>query len=139
MKKELLEKLKNFKSKEEIKEFIKNNNLNIDETKIDTYLNKNKELDNDELNSVSAGCFESDSGENPKFKIGDKVDYSALINHSNNRFYGKWTITSVSSSKSIDSYGCNVFTYSIKCDVVNALDTYLFTDTRENISENDLD
>lgn len=73
-KEEILKQINNATTKEEMLEIIKENNLDIPEEKVDLFLDK-KALKDDELNNVNGGMSSSDnSGDTPKFKVGDKVD-----------------------------------------------------------------
>lgn len=73
-KQEILKQINNAATKEEMLEIIKENNLDIPEEKVDLFLDK-KALKDDELNNVNGGMSSSDnSGDTPKFKVGDKVD-----------------------------------------------------------------
>lgn len=77
--KELIEKAKNAKSIDEIKEIAKENNLEINDKEAQIVFNKfhsNGELSEEELDNVAGGqCVPESSGLTPKYKVGDEVIY----------------------------------------------------------------
>lgn len=117
MKKELIEKIKECNNKNELDNLLKENNIVLKEEELNKYysLINEKEISDNELDSVSGGCGEfdrKDSGSTPKFSVGEKVTVE-------NR--GEAIITYVSPFKKEfkDDNGktYNVFTY--KCNFKN--------------------
>lgn len=74
-KEEILNQLNNAATKEEALEIIKQNNLSISEDKVDSYFD-DKSLSDEALNNINGGFMTrfSDSGDTPKFQVGDRVD-----------------------------------------------------------------
>lgn len=80
---ELLNELKNCKNKEEVKELLKNNDIDVKEEVIDKYYNKSS-LSDLELSNVNGGCNSIadalartyNSGDSPKFYLNQKVTNS---------------------------------------------------------------
>lgn len=116
-KKEIIEKINKCKNKDEV---------------ISLFNNHKDELNDDELDLVSGGCGESDSGDTPKYNIGEIVGINYGLT------YAIYVIDSVSLSKTmIDGY--NQFTYSLtnlqyKSYKDNTV--YRTTSKKENIPEN---
>lgn len=97
--KDLLNKAKDCKSEEELKELAKENHVDLSEEEIGLYyekvksFNKKGQLADDELNAVSGGCGSGES-DRPLFSVGDKVTFTG------SDFKTKHgTITRVSESK----------------------------------------
>ena len=68
---EMMEKAKTAKSMQELLEMAKAENIELsaeEAEKAFEKLNKSGELSDDELDNVSAGCYES--GDTPKFSVG---------------------------------------------------------------------
>lgn len=81
---EILDEISSLSSKEEIRDYLNNKNINYDENDVDNafkLITKKGELSNDELNSVSGGCTVEYN--EPKFKVGEivspRVGYEAEI------------------------------------------------------------
>lgn len=75
MNKELLKKVKTCKSRSELESLLKENNINVNNEKLDIYYNRliNNELSEEELVNVGGGTSYGikESGSTPLFKIGD--------------------------------------------------------------------
>ena len=75
---EMMEKAKTAKSMQELLEMAKAENIELsaeEAEKAFEKLNKSGELSDDELDNVSAGCYES--GDTPKFSVGQHVGVCA--------------------------------------------------------------
>ena len=111
--KELLEKAKTVKTAKELLEMAKAENIELTEEKAaKTFaeVNKTGELSDEELDNVAGGgCGRDyeDSGETPKFRVGDRL---AMVHPVIGRHIAV-RITYVSSVKSCMN-GVNVFTYN---------------------------
>ncbi len=109
--KELLEKAKTAKTAEELLAMAKAENIEMTAEEAAKYfaeLHKTGELSDDELDNVSAGCYES--GDTPKFSVGQHVGVCAGRGHAPAR------ILSVSDEKHDGWCKNKQWIYSIKFD-----------------------
>ena len=108
---EMMEKAKTAKSMQELLEMAKAENIELsaeEAEKAFEKLNKSGELSDDELDNVSAGCYES--GDTPKFSVGQHVGVCAGRGHAPAR------ILSVSDEKHDGWCKNKQWIYSIKFD-----------------------
>ena len=108
---EMMEKAKTAKSMQELLEMAKAENIELsaeEAEKAFEKLNKSGELSDDELDNVSAGCYES--GDTPKFSVGQHVGVCAGRGHAPAR------ILSVSDKKHDGWCRNEKWIYSIKFD-----------------------
>ena len=108
---EMMEKAKTAKSMQELLEMAKAENIELSAEEAETAfekLNKSGELSDDELDNVSAGCYES--GDTPKFSVGQHVGVCAGRGHAPAR------ILSVSDEKHDGWCKNKQWIYSIKFD-----------------------
>ena len=106
-----MEKAKTAKSMQELLEMAKAENIELsaeEAEKAFEKLNKSGELSDDELDNVSAGCYES--GDTPKFSVGQHVGVCAGRGHAPAR------ILSVSDKKHDGWCRIEQWIYSIKFD-----------------------
>ena len=108
---EMMEKAKTAKSMQELLEMAKAENIELsaeEAEKAFAELHKTGELSDDELDNVSAGCYES--GDTPKFSVGQHVGVCAGRGHAPAR------ILSVSDKKHDGWCRNEQWIYSIKFD-----------------------
>ena len=108
---EMMEKAKTAKSMQELLEMAKAENIELsaeEAEKAFAELHKTGELSDDELDNVSAGCYES--GDTPKFSVGQHVGVCAGRGHAPAR------ILSVSDEKHDVWCKNKQWIYSIKFD-----------------------
>ena len=108
---EMMEKAKTAKSMQELLEMAKAENIELsaeEAEKAFEKLNTSGELSDDELDNVSAGCYES--GDTPKFSVGQHVGVCAGRGHAPAR------ILSVSDKKHDGWCRNEQWIYSIKFD-----------------------
>ena len=108
---EMMEKAKTAKSMQELLEMAKAENIELsaeEAEKAFAELHKTGELSDDELDNVSAGCYES--GDTPKFSVGQHVGVCAGRGHAPAR------ILSVSDKKHDGWCRNEQLIYSIKFD-----------------------
>lgn len=123
--KELMELAKSAKSMEELKKLAQENEIEISEQDVEmiySRFHKTGELEDDELENVSAGCYES--GDTPVYAVNDHVRFCV------GKGWVTGTIQKVSSKKS-SVYGIyKEFRYDILIDHS--------TDVREDVYESDI-
>ena len=120
---EMMEKAKTAKSMQELLEMAKAENLELsaeEAEKAFEKLNKSGELSDDELDNVSAGCYES--GDTPKFSVGQHVGVCAGRGHAPAR------ILSVSDKKHDGWCRNEQWIYSIKFDQGGEVRNYVYED-----------
>ena len=108
---EMMEKAKTAKSMQELLEMAKAENIELSAEEAAKYfaeLHKTGELSDNELDNVSAGCYES--GDTPKFSVGQHVGVCAGRGHAPAR------ILSVSDEKHDGWCKNKQWIYSIKFD-----------------------
>ena len=109
---ELIEKAKSAKTPEELMALAKENGVELTEESAAAYFDRlhpqTGELSDDELDNVSAGCYES--GDTPKFSVGQHVGVCAGRGHAPAR------ILSVSDEKHDGWCKNKQWIYSIKFD-----------------------